>query len=55
VDQEIVVSQVAAVRGLAVEDLQTPVQSADLQVQVLEAEVVQKEGKLLKYLLISFN
>jgi len=52
VDQEIVVFQVAAVRGLAVEDLQTPVQSADLQVQVLEAEVVQKEGKLLNIFLL---
>lgn len=46
-DQEIAVSQVAAVRGLLVEDLPVPVQSADLRVQVLEAEVVQKEGKLL--------
>lgn len=46
-DQEIAVSQVAAIRGLLVEDLPAPVQSADLRVQVLEAEVVQKEGKLL--------
>ena len=46
-DQEIAVSQVAAVRGLRVEDLPAPVQSVGLRVQVLEAEAVQKEDKLL--------
>ena len=51
-DQEIAVSQVAAVRGLRVEDLLGLVQLADLQIQVLEAEVVQKEGKLLNIFLL---